>query len=278
VQNGFYLVQCPSCGLAYVGNPPSKAEIKRSYSFDSGYHSTFADENSPESRLFLELGRQKCALLQRYKSTGRILDVGCSAGFFLKACLANGWETYGVELSQDTADIAMKRYGLSVTVGSLEETDFPSEYFDAVTLWDVLEHVEYPMQTLSEVHRLLRPGGVLGLTTPNISGLFPRMTYNVAKLIHFWPHPAPPGHLFQFSKSTLLRSLEQNSFVTLDIIDERIPLSFLVGHLGVIWKSPRRMLYLAAFGPFSFLGPLLGSGDSMTVFAKKRTGDAALGS
>ena len=73
-------------------------------------------------------------LIKKYKTQGSLLDIGCSVGIFLKIAKQDGWETYGLEISKDTAKLARKRYGLEVLVGSLHQTNFEPDSFDVVTI------------------------------------------------------------------------------------------------------------------------------------------------
>lgn len=269
-KNGFNLVQCLSCGLVYVGNPPSKVELEKLYSFDSGYKVRLRD-NSAKFEYDFKLAKKRYELIKKFKKRGRILDIGCSTGFFLDVAKKNGWETFGIEISKDLAELAKKRYGLNVFIGTLDEINFASNFFDAVTMWDVIEHVENPMRTLCVVNRILKNDGIVIISTPNIDGLFPKLSYKVSNVINFWPHPEPPYHLFQFSKETVKKLLNQAGFKVLEIYDKRIGIIYSVGKS--LTGSPRRLLQLAPFIPFfilfSQLGPVIHRGDWITVISKK---------
>src|SRR5690349_22293158 len=136
----------------------------------------------------------------RHQRSGRLLDVGCSAGFFLKVARDRGFDVHGLEIPADTAALARERYDVDVQVGTLDDAHFEPGSFDVVTMWDVIEHVRDPVGAMSTVARLLKPGGIAALMTPNVEGLFPRLSYRVADRVGFWPHPEPPAHLFQFGK------------------------------------------------------------------------------
>ena len=269
VKNGFSLVQCPSCGLIYVGNPPAADELRRLYSFDAGYHTSCVGDESVETALHRRSAREYYDLLSRYKSGGSLLDVGCSTGFFLRVARDQGWETCGLEMSPDTASLARDRYGLEVLTGTLEETTFPAKRFDAVTLWDVIEHVEDPVRTMSIVHRILKDDGIVAFLTPNVAGLFPKAAYAAAKIINYWPHPEPPHHLFQFSKATARRLVTRTGFTVRRLVDKRIPLAYTFGALKGLFSSLRQLLYATCFAPIATLGPLVGAGDAMIVIAQK---------
>jgi 2-polyprenyl-3-methyl-5-hydroxy-6-metoxy-1,4-benzoquinol methylase len=269
VKNGFSLLECPSCTLLYVGNPPSADDLKRLYSFDAGYHTTSPDDGSAEAAARRRAAREYYRVLSRFRASGSLLDVGCSSGFFLGVARDEGWETCGLEMSADTARVARERFGLNVMTGTLEETTFPEERFDAVTLWDVIEHVPDPVRTMSIVHRILKDDGIVAFVTPNVGGLFPRAAYAAARVIRYWPHPEPPHHLFQFSKRTARELATRTGFAVRRIVNKRIPLAYTFGRPSTVIRSPRQLLYTACFAPVAALGPLIGSGDAMLVVAQK---------
>ena len=99
--------------------------------------------------------------------SGRLLDVGCSYGAFLELAAERGWRPSGIELSDKACAYARRERGLDVHHGTLEAACLPDEAFDAVTLWDVIEHLERPLETVREIYRILAPGGVLVLFTIN---------------------------------------------------------------------------------------------------------------
>lgn len=192
-KGGFELVRCRTCDLAYVANPPTPEALRRLYAFEHGYHQKFGD-TSTDVGFETEVARNHLVDLERYKTAGRLLDIGCSAGFFLAEARVAGWDGSGLELLEDTAQIARQKFGLEVTTGVLRDGLFRAGSFDAVTMWDVIEHVVDPVSTLVEVSRILKDDGVLLMETPSIDGLFPRLSYRLAETLSFWPHPEPPYH------------------------------------------------------------------------------------
>ena len=101
-----------------------------------------------------------------------LLDIGCSTGIFLSQARQSSWNVTGLEPSLWAANIASRRIpGAEIIVGPLAEADFPTESFDVITLWDVLEHLPYPSEALFSLHRWLKPSGWLFLNVPNITSL-----------------------------------------------------------------------------------------------------------
>lgn len=264
---GYQLVRCSGCELVYVANPPSAAELERLYSFASGYHSKVQSRRM--DRLHLREARGHQAIVDQHLEPGRLLDVGCSVGAYLRVASDAGWQVVGLEFSKDTSEIARSQHGLEVVTGTLEDEPFPHGSFDLVTLWDVIEHVPDPLHTMGQVHELLRPGGTVAITTPNIDGLFPRASLPAARLLGHWPHPEPPHHLYQFSKRTIERLLAEAGFELVLLVDGRIRLSYSFGGVLGHARRPYRLPYTAIFAPLALAGPWLGLGDTMVVLARR---------
>jgi len=144
--------------------------------------------------------------LERLCRPGRLLDVGCAAGFLLAAARRRGWEVVGLEMSAFAADYARREFSLEVRQEPVDQASFPQGAFDAITAFEFIEHVPNPGAALSRMHSWLRPGGVLALTTPNAASWLAQR------------HPDRFGaflesrHLVYFTPSTLSRLLQQVGF------------------------------------------------------------------
>jgi len=103
----------------------------------------------------------------RHRPSGRVLDVGCGEGSRVERLRDLGWIAAGVDFDAAALE-AGRRRGLDLRLGSVESLGEPTASFDAITLSHVIEHVPDPLATLTECHRLLRPGGVLWSATPNV--------------------------------------------------------------------------------------------------------------
>jgi len=116
-------------------------------------------------------------LTSRFKKEGRmILDVGCGYGYFLDLAKKRAWHTRGVEIVGVPAKGAKEKVGgENIFDGSLSEAHYPSESFDAVTLWDILFIVENPYDELRECYRVLKDGGIIGIRVRNI--FFQKIAY-----------------------------------------------------------------------------------------------------
>lgn len=142
-------------------------------------------------------------LISKYRSQHQLLEVGCGAGFFLKAAERNGWSTIGLEVSQAAVDFARGPLGLDVRLGTIEQAALPASSFDVVSMLDTIEHLFDPTATLRECYRLLRPGGALLLSTPNMNSLS-RIVFGKP-----WAVISPAEHLYYFTEKTLALMLQR---------------------------------------------------------------------
>jgi ubiquinone/menaquinone biosynthesis C-methylase UbiE len=140
-------------------------------------------------------------ITRHIRAGGRLLDVGCGTGDFLSEMQQQrGWSVMGLEPARHAARYAHDEEGLSVLAGVLNQAPLADQSFDAITFWDVLEHVYHPRAVIAEAARLLRPGGVLVINHPNIESLDRRI------FGRYWLGYELPRHLYLFP-AALLRQL-----------------------------------------------------------------------
>jgi 2-polyprenyl-3-methyl-5-hydroxy-6-metoxy-1,4-benzoquinol methylase len=153
----------------------------------------------------LRAAKSQLGLIKKHKSGTTLLDIGCGEGFFLYNAAKAGYTAKGIEISQEAAEYAGREFDLDVEAKPFEELQFPENYFDVVTLWQVLEHVPYPLIVLKEVHRILKPDGLLATSTPDIESIlakiFRRKWWNLRRL-----------HINQFTTKTLTDMLKSAGF------------------------------------------------------------------
>ena len=172
---------------------PTRETIERAY-VDLA-DETYVAEGANRSRNARMLGW--LLALSGLRPGGKVLDVGCSAGYFVEAALDRGFDATGLEPSTWLCERARERVGSErVLQGTFEVTSLEGSSFDAVTMWDVLEHVPDPLSFLRRAWGVLRPGGVLLLNVPA------RDTWMARLLGSHWPLLLPE-HLFYFSRRSL---------------------------------------------------------------------------
>jgi SAM-dependent methyltransferase len=191
---GYVHRRCRECRSLFVDPLPSDEQLEKVYAATDYYAS--AERHEP--RIRREASERAHALAALGVRT--VLDVGCAAGFFLDAARKAGLEATGVEPGP-SGDRA-RTSGHFVVRGTLADAHELGS-FDAVTLWEVLEHVGNPLALLEQALVHLNPTGVLALSTPSVSGLQGRI------LGKRFPMVTPPEHLSLFSRTGLERLLRR---------------------------------------------------------------------
>jgi 2-polyprenyl-3-methyl-5-hydroxy-6-metoxy-1,4-benzoquinol methylase len=266
IKNGYHLTHCNKCGLIFVTDPPNEAELRTLYSPEKNYQTKY--QFSPKAReQFMVHCYRNFNVFKEFSSQGVVLDVGCSIGGFLSLC--TGYERVGLEINEASRKVAQNHFGLEeIYEYTLSEFHYlyPGRRFDCVTLWDVLEHLPDPNQTLEIIRQVLHPDGILFIDTPNADGLFARVSFMLRDSFG-WYHPEPPHHLYQYGVSTLTQILQRHHFEVLKIV--KVHASYRRKRSVVSLRSPRGWLYLLLLGPVELVSRLIGDGDLVTVVAKK---------
>lgn len=104
---------------------------------------------------------------------GKLLDIGCSYGYFVKLGQSRGYDAYGMERSKYASEVANEKMGICVSIHDIETgLGFTNDSFDVITLFGVFEHFKRPFDALKEIYRVLKPGGILLMTIPNANSIF----------------------------------------------------------------------------------------------------------
>lgn len=207
---GFSIHRCSRCDLERVWPLPDDDALRSIYTQSyfrgpgAGYADYYARERSSAAK-------KSATRLDRAAelgvTSGRYLDVGCAAGFFLEHAQDRGFEVVGVEPS-DEARAAASAKVQPYIVASI---DGVRGDFDLITLWDVLEHLRDPLETLSALAPRLRPGGLLGVVVPVLGSINTRVAPTT------WDQYKPPEHLWYFSPNAMRKCLQRSGF---DVVHE----------------------------------------------------------
>ena len=206
------------CGRhVFVEAMMSHEEVIAGYRSRDSHHSSELKEKWDYSPIKDELVYgPRLDKIGKFTRPGRLLDIGCSNGSFVYAANRRGWDGCGIELETGSYNLA-RRHGVEVYNRELSESAFPENCFSAVTMWQVLEHVRDPKPLVSEIVRVLKPGGVFALSTPNIESI------GWWLLREDWGAVEPQVHLHLFRPDGLSRlvnacGLETRSIQTMDIL------------------------------------------------------------
>ncbi|MDR2144362.1 MAG: class I SAM-dependent methyltransferase [Treponema sp.] len=244
----FSYVRCGQCGLVQINPQPDPAAVVSRYGRGEDYLSYERKNEAAFLRLQeLALGDAGFFDLEKKNGPGRVLDIGCATGALLASLEKRGWIVQGIEISGPQAEYCRKR-GLEVSSLPLEENHFPPEHFDVASASHVIEHLNDPGAFVREIFRILKKGGRLYVTTPNIAGFQARLFGGRWRSAIF-------DHLYLFSRDTLCALLERAGF--------RVERCSTWGGLAAgIAPKPVKALFDKAAKKFGF-------GDVMIVRAAK---------
>jgi 2-polyprenyl-3-methyl-5-hydroxy-6-metoxy-1,4-benzoquinol methylase len=196
LRQGMQVVRCVRCGLVYVNPRFDAATLEQHY--NSGQSSRiqyYLDVEAADRRSFGEI----LDLLESLRpARGRILDVGPNVGTCLLLAAERGWKAAGIEINAEAARYCREARGLDVGTGVFDDGCRPEQSFDVVLMTDVIEHLRDPLAALVLVRKLLKPGGLVLVTTPDVG-------HWSGRLLQIKPFE----HLYYFTSATMAASLEK---------------------------------------------------------------------
>jgi 2-polyprenyl-3-methyl-5-hydroxy-6-metoxy-1,4-benzoquinol methylase len=195
-KQGMTVVQCEHCGLVFVNPRLTPQSLTQHY--NSGHSSRiqyYLDVECADRRTFSEV----LDLAAKFAAPpGRLLDIGPNIGTCLDLARQRGWTAQGIEINADAAAYCREQRHLDVRTGVLETSTYAPGSFDVVLMGDVIEHLPDPKAVLRIVQRILKPGGVLLISTPDIAGW-------AARALQI----KPEEHLYYFAPKTMRNLLQQ---------------------------------------------------------------------
>lgn len=186
------IVRCMNCGTRTLDPMPDEVHMD---GFDDGSEYDLVEDL--RDAIMAEHART-LATLGAIRRPGRLLDVGCGTGLFLRAARDAGWTATGIDPSKAAVDAA-REDGFTVHHGLLEDAGFDRGSFDAISLMQVVEHLPDPRPLLQACRDLLVPGGVIVVATPNPASLLAART---GADFNYW---IPPTHLAWYPPKALER-------------------------------------------------------------------------
>jgi SAM-dependent methyltransferase len=271
-KDGFDILQCPSCGLLFRRNLPTQEELDGIYGLayfksdaagaGEGYLDYVAD-----AELHRMAARRRLDAIERLVSHGTMLDVGAAAGFFVAEARARRWDARGIDVSAPMVEWGRRELHIPLDRATLESCDATAGGLDVVTMWDYIEHSIDPVADLKAAHRLLRPGGVLALSTGDAATLVARVSGSR------WHLLTPHHHNYFFTAQTLSSLLSRLGFeiVSLDHRGNRYPLRYLVHKLRTIipWRALDVMTRRLAHSRVGAMPVPMNLWDIVTVVARR---------
>jgi len=208
-QPPFRVLKCNNCSLIFVYPRPDHSELIGHYN-----ENYYVDWIGTQKDKRIRMWEKRLDKLKRFRSGGRLLDVGCGEGLFLHLAKEHGWQVSGTEISSYAAGYASNSLNVDIFYGEILYAGFPGDFFDVVTMWHVLEHVKDPKAYLTEVRHILKPEGLLVIAVPNVNGMVMRIAYRIARRrrLKLFSKEEKEVHLYHFSADTIKAYLEKTGF------------------------------------------------------------------
>ena len=284
VEGAFNIGRCESCGTVQLVCAPSPSDLKKLYETyynfggkDKGLYSkiTAFFFTSLLYRIWTAIDGDICFYLR--SGTGKLLDLGCNEGRGLLIYKKNGFTAEGIEINEVAAREAQLK-GFKVFTLPLEEFD-PGYKYDVIVLSHVIEHALDPDEMLSKVNQLLKPGGELWVSCPNIKS-WQRSVFG-----RFWINWHVPFHVVFYSDRTLRTLLNRNGF---DVVKSTFSspalwiaqsiIAFVFAKMGKKNQAQRKPLLLGflmivtrlTLFPVLWIANVTGHGDCLALVARKK--------
>ena len=204
-----------------------------------------------------------------YIKNGKILDLGCGTGDTLALLKKLGWDTYGIDIDKQAISIGINRGLKNLKLGTYKDiAEYPDNYFDAIRLYHVIEHLDDPSLCLSLIKKKLKKGGELIMGTPNMEGCISKVFKS------YWYNLDTPRHIFLFSPYTLKNLLIKQDIYPTSV--EYVSAGGIAGSvqylIGDIFKKKidliHKQWFVIVLYPIERILDLLRLGDVFVVRAK----------
>ena len=221
------LVRCsnPKCELVWLVPKPKKEEIKNFYvnyyTHGIGKKRAVTFNNLIEKYiykllkvlysllrkvLFINFERKNLDYMYLKRKQGKVLEIGCGNGERLFKLRKIGWDVEGTEIDEKAIKVALEKYGVEAYLGDIRDLKLEKEYYDAIIMNHVIEHIYEPIDFLKRCKELLKEGGKLIITTPNFE------SYSHKKFGIYWRGLEPPRHLYLYNCNSLKSVLSLAGF------------------------------------------------------------------
>ena len=247
-KNGFHLGRCEQCEAVQVTDDLSKVCLEDYYDkefFDLAYMQ-LQTEGRGRRKEYAKFTYRMEEIEKLKPQKGKLLDVGCSFGFFLDVARHRGWQPVGIDIGEHAAKFARDELGLEVYVSDLRNAPLACNDFDVLSLWNVLEHLDEPVAEFHRVNALLKPGGIVVFTTGAVDSYLARLQGLR------WRMFIPPFHVVNYNAAAIAKLLNQTGF-SLEVRSVALPREALLKRLHLIGVFKR-----------------LRFSDKMMIFARKK--------
>lgn len=216
------IVQCADCGVSYTRPRDPDGVLAEIYS--SSRLTDYLGERAAKERMFsLQLDR----IEHWHQGKGRLLELGCAAGLFCRIAVERGWEALGCDSWKEAVEYGRTHWDLDLRVIDANFQNKVEGKFDAIVLWDTIEHLSNPKRLLSELRQMLKEDGILALSTPDYGSFSRRL---LGSRWQFFER----AHLVYFRRKTLMNLLRSSGFLVLECRGQTkvVSVGYLIRYLG----------------------------------------------
>ena len=210
VTAGWHIGRCRRCSLIYLNPMPIFAPSDEFSELSLSFQYTRFQRNLTAELLEhdrMQMGRQLeiACLRSGIHGPGRFLDFGCGSGSSVRAAADLGWAAVGIDMDPALVDLGRKELQVDLICGTLPDLNLEGNQFHFCRLRDVIEHLPNPYDVLLDVARLLVPGGIVLIATPNEGALPSQIKRRLGFGRNTIATVAPPHHVHGFVPETLAR-------------------------------------------------------------------------
>ena len=282
----FKVSRCKKCGFVFLNPIPDEKTLKKYYPSKDYYaYSDKEDEGFfSKVRNYLISHYYNRNILSRliasvvhdvpgiplWKQNGKILDIGCGSGETLVMLKKLGWEVYGLDIDKKALDVAKKKGVTHVKFGTYKAiSTYPDNFFDAVRMYHVIEHLDNPYQVLGIIHKKLKKNGELIIGTPNTK------SFTAGIFRQYWLNLDTPRHTILFNPVVLKKLLKKENYKVTAV--DFCSAGGIVGSMGYFFSEQKKykinlldnMFLVLLFYPFEWVLDKLHYGDIFVIKARK---------
>lgn len=213
--DGWHIGQCTNCSLIYLNPMPvfepsaEFSEMSLDFQYTQFQYQITEEVLQHDRQQFFRQVEMVSKLSGAHLNAGRFLDIGCGSGATVRAAVDSGWDAVGIDIDPKLIELGKAQLNVDLRCSPLLESGFDENQFDFIRLRDVIEHLPNPYEVLLEVKRLLAPGGLVLIATPNEDALPTQVRLLTGHKRDKVATVAPPHHVHGFTPKTLRRILDR---------------------------------------------------------------------
>jgi len=266
----YAIVQCVSCGFYFIDPDIDLDQGQWRTIYEDNYFVTSQSDWKRELKVREAEKRLDFIAEHSLNDVEEFLDLGCGEGYVLKEALKRKWNTYGLDIAVNlTSDVDKEK--IHYFCGNLFDANYPDNHFDAIYMDSVLEHIDYPVKTLKEIFRILKPGGLFFTIVPNedcLENRIKKILYAITLRQHLYGVIKPfypPYHIHGFNEQSIRKALELSCFKVVDFTT--------FGSTYHFWKAfdflSRPYIQAMLLYPVGMLSAIMGKQLQLQVLSRK---------